>query len=148
MDNLRINDVQPLRQPDQVQEVKDQSDDNFKFTLASKIDDAELKEKLTTLMNEIDEEGKKITEHMDIKDMRHYRSLVKDFMNEVVNRSHKFSRENFLDRRGRHRVYGIVKLVNKDLDDLADELMKDEKDHIAILGKVGDIRGLLLDIAA
>ena len=73
--------------------------------------------------------------------------LVKGFMNEVTSRSHQFSRDNFLDRRGRHRVYGIVKLVDKNLDDLASELMKDEKDHLAIVGKVDDIRGLLLDIS-
>ena len=82
-----------------------------------------------------------------IRDMKKYRGLVKDFMNEVVNRSHKFSRENFLDRRGRHRVYGLVKLVDKNLDDLAGELVKEEKDHLAILGKVDEIRGLLLDIS-
>ena len=68
-------------------------------------------------------------------------------MNEVVSRSHEFSRENFLDRRGRHRVYGIVKLVDKNLDELAEELIKDEKDNLAILGKIDDIRGLLLDIS-
>lgn len=79
--------------------------------------------------------------------MKKYRELVKDFLNEIVNRSHKFSRENFLDRRGRHRVYGIVKLVDKNLDDLASELVKDEKDHLTILSKVGEIRGLLLDIS-
>ena len=67
-------------------------------------------------------------------------------MNEVVNRSHKFSRENFLDKRGRHRVYGIIRQVDDTLDELARELMKDEKDHLAILGKIGEIRGLLLDI--
>ena len=107
----------------------------------------ELKEKLSGLMDEITEQGKKISEHMDIRDMKKYRGLVKDFMNEVVNRSHKFSRENFLDRRGRHRVYGLVKLVDKNLDDLAGELVKEEKDHLAILGKVDEIRGLLLDIS-
>ena len=32
------------------------------------------------------------------------------------------------------------------LDELAQELIKDEKDHIAILGKIDEIRGLLLDI--
>ena len=55
------------------------------------------------MMQEITEQGEKIAKHMDIKDMRKYRQLVKDFLNEVVNRSHKFSRENFLDRRGRHK---------------------------------------------
>ena len=78
--------------------------------------------------------------------MRKYRSLIKEFMNEIVNRSHKFSRENFLDRRGRHRVYGIIRLVDEKLDELAQELVKDERDTISILAKVGEIRGLLLDI--
>lgn len=78
--------------------------------------------------------------------MKKYRGLVKDFLNEVVTRSHKFSRENFLDRKGRHRVYGIVKLVDKNLDELAEELVKDESDHITILDKIGEIAGLLLDI--
>ena len=71
---------------------------------------------------------------------------MKDFLNEVVNRSHKFSRENFLDRRGRHRVYGIIRLVDETLDELAGELVKDEKDHLGILEKIGEIQGLLLDI--
>ena len=120
---------------------------DFKFNLASAIDDAELQEKLTGLMKDIDEQGKRLAEHMDIRDMQKYRSLVKDFMNEVVNRSHKFSRENFLDRRGRHRVYGIIKLVDKNMDDLAEELVKDESDHLNVLGKIGEIRGLLIDIS-
>ncbi len=144
--DMRVNEVSGVNQTTDTNTVK-QTDDNFKFTLASAIDDAELKEKLSGLMNDITEQGKKISEHMDVRDMKRYRALVKDFLNEVVNRSHKFSRENFLDRRGRHRVYGIVKLVDKNLDDLAGELVKDEKDHLAILGKVDEIRGLLLDIS-
>ena len=144
--DLKVNDVSGVTQTQEVNQTKP-ADDGFKFTLASAIDDAELKEKLSGLMDEITEQGKKISEHMDIRDMKKYRGLVKDFMNEVVNRSHKFSRENFLDRRGRHRVYGLVKLVDKNLDDLAGELVKEEKDHLAILGKVDEIRGLLLDIS-
>lgn len=144
--DLKVNDVSGVTQTQEVNQTKP-TDGGFKFTLASAIDDAELKEKLSGLMDEITEQGKKISEHMDIRDMKKYRGLVKDFMNEVVNRSHKFSRENFLDRRGRHRVYGLVKLVDKNLDDLAGELVKEEKDHLAILGKVDEIRGLLLDIS-
>ena len=71
---------------------------------------------------------------------------MKDLLNEVVYRSHKFSRENFLDRKGRHRVYGIIRLIDENLDELASELIKDEMDHLAILSKIGEIEGLLLDI--
>ena len=122
------------------------TDGTFKFMLASNIGESELQTKLSALMEQISVEGEKLYKRRDVKDMRHYRSLVKDFLNEVVTHSHEFSRENFLDRRGRHRVYGIVRLVDENLDQLAQELMKDEKDNLEILNKIGEIRGLLLDI--
>ena len=143
--DLKVNDVSGVTQTQEVNQTKP-TDDGFKFTLASAIDDAELKEKLSGLMDEITEQGKKISEHMDIRDMKKYRGLVKDFMNEVVNRSHKFSRENFLDHRGRHRVYGIIRLIDENLDELAQELVEDEKNQIDILSRIGEIEGLLLDI--
>ncbi|SEF99464.1 YaaR family protein [Lachnospira multipara] len=142
---IKISDVQQVTSSQNVNKTETH-DDSFKFTLISNIEEKELQEKLGSMMQEITDQGEKISKHMDIKDMKRYRELVKDFMNEVVNRSHKFSRENFLDRRGRHRVYGIVKLVDKNLDDLAGELVKEEKDHLAIVSKIDDIRGLLLDI--
>lgn len=123
-----------------------QSDGTFKFTLASHIQEADLQARLNTLMEEITMQGDKIAKKKDIRDMKKYRGLIKDFMNEIINRSHQFSRENFLDRRGRHRVYGIIRLVDQTLDELAKELVKDEKDNLAILAKIGEIRGLLLDI--
>ncbi len=126
--------------------TKPVTDDSFKFTLASAISDAELSDKLTNLLNDISVQGKLLSEHMDVRDMKRYRGLVKEFLNEVVNRSHKFSRENFLDRRGRHRVYGMIKLVDEKMDELASALVADEKDHIDILDRVDEIRGLLLDI--
>jgi uncharacterized protein len=114
--------------------------------LASHIAEADLQVRLNTLMEEITMQGNKLSKRMDVRDMKKYRSLLKEFMNEIINRSHEFSRENFLDRKGRHRVYGIIKLVNETLDQLAMELVKDEKDHIAILSKIGEIKGLLMDI--
>ncbi len=122
------------------------SDDSFKFALISNIKEADLQAKISGLINEISEQGKKISKKTDIRDMRRYRELIKSFLNEVVFRSHQFSRENFLDRRGRHRVYGIVKLIDENLDELAEELLKDEKDNLLILNKVDEIRGLLMDI--
>ena len=145
--DIKVNSVNQTQPQTETQESK-KTDSDFKFTLTSKIEDAELKEKLNGLMSQIDEQGKKLADHMDIRDMKKYRGLVKSFINEVVNRSHSFEREHFLDRRGRHRVYGMVKLVDKNLDDLAQELVSEEKDHLSILGRVDEIRGLLLDIAA
>ena len=143
--DIKIMQTMPVN-PVETQTQVQQTDEDFKFILSSRIEESGLQERLNQMMQEIVQQGDRISKKMDIRDMRKYRSLIKDFMNEIVNRSHKFSRENFLDRRGRHRVYGIIKRVDETLDELAQELVKDEKDHIAILNKIGEIRGLLLDI--
>jgi hypothetical protein len=144
--DMRVNQVNQTSAVEQTQQNAQPTDGSFKFTLASHIEEAELQARLQSLMEEITMEGDKLAKRRDVKDMKHYRGLVKAFLNEVVTRSHSFSRENFLDRRGRHRVYGIIRLVDENLDQLAQELMKDEKDNLAILNKIGEIEGLLLDI--
>ena len=143
--DIRIDRTQEVKQTTETKQVQ-QSGEDFKFTLMSSIEEDGLQARLSALMEDITMQGKKLGKHMDVRDMKHYRTLIKEFMNEIVNRSHKFSRENFLDRRGRHRVYGMIKKVDVALDELAQELMKDEKDHLSILGKIDEIKGMLLDI--
>lgn len=143
--DIKVNQMNNVNQVERQAPVKE-TGDSFKFTLISNIEEAGLQERLNLMLEDIIQQGKKIAKRTDISQMRQYRQLIKDFLNEVINRSHQFSRENFLDRRGRHRVYGIVKLIDKNLDELAEELIKDEKDNIAILNKIDEIRGLLLDI--
>ena len=143
--DIKVNQVNQVTQTEAAAPVRE-TDGTFKFTLIRHVEEQELQARLTTLMEEITMQGDKLAKKRDVRDMKRYRGLIKDFMNEIVNRSHSFSRENFLDRKGRHRVYGIIRLVDENLDELAQELMKDEQDHLAILAKIGEIRGLLLDI--
>lgn len=143
--DIKVNQPQAVNQPEQKAPAAP-ADGSFKFTLISNIEEQELQARLNVLMEDITQQGKRITKRMDVRDMKKYRELIKSFMNEIVNRSHRFSRENFLDRRGRHRVYGMIRLIDQNLDELAAELIKDEKDGLLILSKIDDIRGLLLDI--
>ncbi len=144
--DIKVNQIQQTAQVEQTTAPVRATDDTFKFTLASRIEEAELATKLQGLMQAISDEGEKLAKRKDLRDLKHYRGLVKEFLNEIISRSHTFTRENFLDRRGRHRVYGIIRLVDENLDALAQELMKEEKDNMAILSTIGEIRGLLLDI--
>lgn len=143
--DIKINQMQQLQQITNKPSVSE-ADGSFRFTLLSSIEENELQAQLSLMIEEITQQGFRLGKRHDLKDMKQYRKLIQEFMNEIVNHSHKFSRENFLDRRGRHRVYGIIKQVNEALDELAEELMQEEKDHLAILSKIDEIRGLLLDI--
>jgi len=144
--DVKVNQVQAPVTIDAVQNKEPAPKGDFKFTLLSQIEQPDLQEKIAGMIKDINKQGDKIAKHMDVKDMKKYREMIKGFINEVVTHSHEFTRENFLDKRGRHRVYGIVKLVDKNLDDLAQELIKEEKNHLNILGRIDEIRGLLLDL--
>ena len=143
--DIKINNIMQATQTQAAGETQEASGD-FKFILTSKLEDSELAERLNLMMQDIIQQGERISKKNDIKDMQRYRILIKSFLNEVVTRSHVFSRENFLDRKGRHRVYGIIRQVDKELDELAQELVRDEGSNIDILAKIGQIQGLLLDI--
>ena len=140
--------VSQLQQPAQIdtKTTAPESDGSFRFTLLSSIQEQELQASLAVMMEDITQQGNKLSRKMDIRDMKLYRRMIKEFMNEIVTHSHSFSRENFLDKRGRHRVYGMVKLIDQALDDLAEELMREEQDHLAILNKIGEIQGMILDL--
>ncbi|MGL4798201.1 MAG: YaaR family protein [Cellulosilyticaceae bacterium] len=146
MANLQINPMQMPQLKELVSKQDVQVDKGFKFTLLSHIEESELQDTLKRMIEDITSQGNKIANHMDVRDVRLYRNMVSDFLGEVVANTHKFSRDNFLDRRGRHRVYGIVRLVNQKIDELARELIRAESNHLEILERVGEIQGLLLDI--
>ena len=138
--------MQSLQASENVTSTQPQGAEDFKFALIGHLGETELQEQLSSMMSDIIVQGEMIKKHKDIRDMRRYRSLIKSFMNEILTRSHKFSRENFLDRRGRHRVYGIIRMVDDTLDKLAAELVKDESDNLTVLNAIGEIRGLLIDL--
>lgn len=143
--DLKVNTMQQLPQAAPKTSVSE-TDGSFRFALLSSIEEHELQAHLSVMMEEITQQGNKLSRRMDVKDLQEYRRLIREFMNEIAAHTHEFSRENFLDRKGRHRVYGIVKKINQTLDELAEELLSEEKDRISILSKIDEIRGLILDI--
>ncbi|MCT4586072.1 MAG: YaaR family protein [Peptostreptococcaceae bacterium] len=110
-----------------------------------KIKSEDVKEKLTELYDKINVQSDKLKEHMYLKDFSEYKKLVREFLDVAVKNSHEFSQQNFLDRRGRHRTYSIVKKVDRELDSITREFLKSEIDHIGVMKRVDSIRGLLLD---
>ncbi|NLE25082.1 MAG: YaaR family protein [Clostridiaceae bacterium] len=108
----------------------------------SESQDEELKKKAL----EIEKQGKHLAAHIDVSELKAYKRLVMEFLNEAVRSSSRFSKDSFLDRRGRHRVFSTVKTVNEKLEQLTKDVLSSEKDNLAILGRIEDIRGLILDL--
>ncbi len=103
-------------------------------------------QKLESLFNEIDKQGKKLAETLNLKDLKKYKDLIQKFLDYAVNKMYHLKEQSGWDRRGRHKIYTMVVTVNKELEKLTNMLLSDQQDKIAILAKIDEIRGLLIDI--
>jgi uncharacterized protein len=109
-------------------------------------EEQDLASRLSRLMSDIEKQGEHLSKNMDIKELKNYKKLIAEFMDEVVNNSLKFSKQSHFDRRGRHKVYALVKKVNAKVEELSREVLKEEKDNIKILDSIGSIKGMLFDM--
>ncbi|MGF7058432.1 YaaR family protein [Brassicibacter mesophilus] len=110
------------------------------------LDELNVKQRLEGLLKKLDKQADRLSKNMDIKEVLVYKRLISEFLKESVNSMVKFSKNNFLDRRGRHRVYAIIERVDEELEGLTKDVLSKEKDNIKILKRIDDIRGLILDI--
>ena len=128
--------------------VNDADNNEFGQNMGRKRVDGDFRIKLKNLLERIDLQAQKLSERLDIAELKRYRSLVTEFIDVSVRNSSEYKREHTLDGKGRHRIFGIVKKIDAELEMLTREVLKGQKDYIGILAKLEDIRGLLVDIIA
>lgn len=104
------------------------------------------KGRLEQLAQQVFEQGKTVEKRMNIEELLIYKRLVSEFMNEFLNNSHKFLKQSVLDKRGRYRVYSIIKKINQHLDQLAEDILDSQRDNLKVLLRLDDIKGLILDL--
>ncbi|MFA9556021.1 YaaR family protein [Evansella sp. AB-rgal1] len=105
-------------------------------------------ERLGVLLGKIEDQGKILGESRTIDELRKYKQLVKDFMDDAVKLGLSLEEQKGFNRRGRTKVYKIVREVDRKLLDLTDAIIKEQKKGLDILNMVGEIQGLLINIYA
>ena len=73
--NLRVNQLQQPTQLEPKAPVTE-SDGSFRFTLLSSIEEQELRASLAVMMEDITQQGNKLSRKMDIRDMKLYRKMI------------------------------------------------------------------------
>ncbi|NMA33594.1 MAG: YaaR family protein [Clostridiaceae bacterium] len=109
-------------------------------------EDANYEEHLKSLVEEIIAQGERLAERVDIRELKIYKKLIAEFLDLAIGNSKKFSKRSLLDRRGRHRVFAIVRNINEELEQLTQDILQGEKENIRLLQRLADIRGLILDL--
>lgn len=119
--------------------------DTFKLKL-NELEQEQIRIELKSLYDKIESQSNKLSDKLFIDDLIQYKKLVKEFLRIAVNNSHVFFKESSLDRRGRHRIYSLVKKVDNELDELTQEFIDLEKNRLNILKRLNSIQGMLMDI--
>ncbi|MDR2421222.1 MAG: YaaR family protein [Oscillospiraceae bacterium] len=108
----------------------------------------EHKAHLAALASDIEEQGKKLSKHAVFEELERYRSLVRDFINDVVSNAYEFSRDAASGNRGRGRFFITVKTVDEKLTELADAVLSSQAEELDLLARVGELQGLIVDLLA
>ena len=118
---------------------------HFAAELTNQTDD-QYRERLTALLQKIDEQGEKLGKVPTFADLKEYRNLVRQFLGETVNRAFLLESRMGWDGRGRQKVFSTIRKVDNELAGLAEEMRTGQSAQLKILGRLDSIRGLLVEL--
>jgi len=101
---------------------------------------------LQKLLADIEEAGERLASSRNFRDLTKYKSLIKNFIKEAVDMGLAMENSTTWDGYGQTRTLKIVKEIDEKLIQLTDELLEKEKENIHILGLLGEIKGLLINL--
>lgn len=105
-------------------------------------------EKLQKMMVDIEEQGNVLADSQTVDDLRRYKKLVREFLDESVKNALAIEERRGFNRRGRTKIYKIVTEVDKKLVELTDAVIEKQEKGLRILDLIGEIKGLLVNVYA
>ncbi|WP_394141355.1 YaaR family protein [Cytobacillus oceanisediminis] len=144
---MKINQDLRLKMENIRQDQKQSAGDGAKFyELVQKQGEKMHASQLQGLLKDIDAAGERLARSRTFKDLAKFKTLVKRFVKEAVDFGMELKQSHSWNQFGQGRSLKVVETVDEKLSELTDELMKKEEASIDILGKVGEIKGLLINL--
>lgn len=103
-------------------------------------------ERLSKRMQEIEAQGRVLADTQSIDHLRKYKRLVKDFMEDAIQNGLQLEERRGFSHRGSAKVYKLVKEVDQKLVELTNAVLDKEEKGLDLLGMIGEIQGMLINI--
>lgn len=103
-------------------------------------------ERLNALLSDIRSQGEKLAQTRTVKELHQYKRLIERFIKEAVDFGMELKHSSSWSFSGRMESFTLVEKINEELLELTDLVLEEGKNAIAILGKVGEIEGLLINL--
>jgi len=98
------------------------------------------------LMKDITAQGNKLARFRSFRDLAKFKRMVKGFLQKAIKEGMGLERSHSFGLDGQTRQLTIVKNIDEKLLELTEEVMNQEKKTVDILGLIGEIKGLLINI--
>jgi uncharacterized protein YaaR (DUF327 family) len=133
---------------DQVrQEQKQTAAGGIKFhEIVQKQEDKMQLGQLQHLLEQIDAAGSRLARSRSFKDMARFKTLVRQFVKEAVEFGMYLKQSHSWNQYGEGRSLKIVETIDGRLVELAEEMRVKKEQPLDLLGKIGEIKGLLINL--
>ncbi|WP_042353296.1 YaaR family protein [Bacillus massiliigorillae] len=144
---MKINQDIPVKLDKVPKEPKSSTPGNVRFSAVVHKQDQKMQfEALNKLLVSIEGAGERLERSRTFKDLAKYKTLVKKFVKEAVNFGMELKQSQSWNQYGQTRKLKTVNTIDEKLVELTDQVINKEKDSITILGQIGEIKGLLINL--
>lgn len=103
-------------------------------------------EQLTRLLGDISAAGERVAKSRNLRELTRFKMLIKRFLQEAVEYGLDMKQSHTWNRFGEGRRLKIVETIDEHLVELAQDILNEERDTIDLLDKIGEIKGLLINL--
>lgn len=103
-------------------------------------------EQLNQKLQDIHRQGDRLAKLMTVRELMLYRQMVKLFLEDTIRRGVGLKEVRGFDRRGRVKRYKLLDEIDATLVTMAEDLLDSEEGRIELLNKIGEIRGILINL--
>lgn len=144
---MKINQEIPIKLDKFSKEQKNSVRGNVQFSGVIQKQDQKLQfDALNKLLGDIEGAGDRLVRSRTFKDLAKFKSLVKKFVKEAVDFGMDLKQSQSWNQYGQSRPLKTVETIDERLVQLTEDVMNKENDSLNILGQIGEIKGLLINL--
>ncbi len=103
-------------------------------------------DRLQQMLQDIDQQGLKLSENPTFHELRKYKDMVKQFMGEVTKNGVSLYQTDSWDPYGGNKTLKTVQVLDRKLMELTDHVLNKQSNGLTLLERIGEIKGLLINI--
>jgi uncharacterized protein len=104
------------------------------------------KDHFQQILQEVDQQGQRLSENPTFTELRKYKDLVKRFMGEVTKNGVGLYQTESWDPYGGNKTLKTIQVLDSKLMELTDHVLNQQNTGLSILDRIGEIKGLLINL--